>query len=160
MNWAVVISSPYHFIQVTMASATGHSSRAQLYKKCSAKSWPNKTLAEGSTSSFTLRLPRLGKHQSVSKPLFGSSAFAYAELVPFPFCSPLPKTAYVSVQNTCILPIPGLGEKQAGKISSEAARTKLTNPQVNLLQAENCEKSPPTPRLMPRSQPSSAEQGY
>jgi len=65
------------------------------------------------------------------------SALSYTKLVLFPFCPPLPKTTYVSVQNTCILPIPGLDQKQAGKISSEAAQAKLTNPQVHLLKGEN-----------------------
>lgn len=77
-----------------MASARGHSSRAQLYKKHSARGWPNKLLAEGSITSIN-SLTRILKHSALPLPT--------TELVLFSFCPSLPRHIYVSVQNTSIL---------------------------------------------------------
>lgn len=60
-----------------MASPFGHSSRAQLYKRCSARGWPNKILAQR-RSSFALCLSRRGKQLNQG---FETLCSAYTEFV-------------------------------------------------------------------------------
>lgn len=121
-----------------MASPLGHS-RAQLYKRCSARGWPNKILAQGSTS-FCLSRPGKELNQ-----VFETLCSAYTEFV-LSFLFQSSHICHVFVQSTIILPIPRV--KSEEKINSETVWARLTDPQINLLRVENRKNSTSTPRLM------------
>lgn len=135
-----------------MASPLGHSSRAQLYKRCSARGWPNKVLAQGSRSFFALFLSRPEKQLNQGSETLCS---AYTE-----FVLSIPIFSYLLWFCAKHCHSSNSRVRSEEKISSETAWAKLTNPQVNLLRGENCKNSTSTPRLMSHPTPLTALQPW